>query len=80
LANRLKIVLRKCIYDNQSTFVSDRSILDNSMIVLEVVHHMKIIKRSRDKNVALKPNISKAYDRIDWLYLKEVMLKIRFAS
>jgi len=27
----------------------------------------------------LKLDISKAYDRIDWLYLKDVMLKMRFA-
>lgn len=27
----------------------------------------------------LKLDISKAYDRKDWLYLKDVMLKIRFA-
>ena len=80
LANRLKNVLHKCVSDNQSAFVSGRSILDNAMIAIEVIHHMKISKRLRDKNVALKLDISKAYDRIDWLYLKEVMIKMGFAS
>jgi len=69
LANTLKSVLHKCISDNQSASVPGRSILDNVMIAIEVVHHMKISKRSRDKNVALKMDISKAYDHIYWLYL-----------
>lgn len=80
LANRLKSILHKCISDNQSTFVPGRSILDNAMIAIEVVHYMKISRRSRDKNVALKLDISKAYDRIDWLYPKEVMIKMGFDS
>ena len=50
------------------------------MIAIEVIHHMKISKKVRDKNVALKLDISKAYDRIDWLYLKEVVIKMGFAS
>jgi len=80
LANRLKSILHKCILDNQSAFVLGCSILDNAMIAIEVVHHMKISRRSRDKNVALKLDISKAYDRIDWLYLKKVMIKMGFDS
>jgi len=50
------------------------------MIAIEVVHHMKISRRVRDKYVALKLDISKAYDRIDWLYLKNVMMKMGFAD
>jgi len=50
------------------------------MISIEVVHHMKANKRSRDKNVAFKLDINKAYDRIDWLYLKELMLKMSFVN
>lgn len=41
---------------------------DNAMIPIEVVHRMKVNKRSRDKIVVLKLDISKAYNRIDWLY------------
>ena len=78
LANRLKIILHKCISENQSAFVPERSILDNVMIAIEVVHHMKVSKKVRDKNVALKLDISKAYDIIDWLYLKEVMIQMGF--
>jgi hypothetical protein len=66
--------------DNQPVFVLGRSILDNAMISIEVIHHMKINKHMIDKNVALKHDISKAYDGIDWLYLKEFMIKIGFES
>ena len=76
LANRLKKIMHKCIYENQSVFVLERSILDNAMIAFEVVHHMKVSKKVRDKNVALKLDINKAYDRIGWLYLKEVMIQM----
>jgi len=54
LANRLKKILHKCISESQSAFVPERSIHDNAMIAIEVVHHMKVGKRVRDKNVALK--------------------------
>jgi len=80
LANRLKNIMHKCISKNQLAFVPRRSILDNVVIVIEVEHHMKVSKRVRDKNVDLKLDISKAYDRIDCLYLKKVMLQTRFAS
>ncbi|CAJ2674072.1 unnamed protein product [Trifolium pratense] len=79
LANRLKRVLDKCISDNQSAFVPDRSILDNAMVAIEVVHFMKSKTRGKLGNVDLKLDISKAYDRIDWDHLKEVMIKMGFS-
>ena len=62
LANRLKLVLQKCISDNQSAFVPGRSILDNAMVAIEVVHYMKLKTKGKQGNVALKLDISKAYD------------------
>jgi len=41
LVNRLKVVLDKCISDTQSAFVPGRSILDNAMAAIEIIHHMK---------------------------------------
>lgn len=65
LANRLKTILHKCISENQSTFVHGRPIPNNVMISLKVVHHMKVSKKNRDKNVALKLDISKDYEKIN---------------
>jgi len=74
-----KCISYKCICDNQSRFVTGRSILDNALVVFEVVRHMKRDWRKSNSNVALKFDISKAYNIIDWVYLKEVMLKLEFS-
>jgi len=80
LANRLKAVLSQCISDNQSAFVPSRSILDNAIISIEVIHFMKTKTRGNDMYVSLKLDISKAYDIIVWDYLREVMVKMGFDS
>jgi len=78
LANRLKKVLSQCISDNQSAVVPGRSILDNAMVAIEVLHFMKAKTCSQDRYVALKLDISKAYDRMDWRYLMVVLNKMGF--
>ena len=80
LANRLKTVLHKCISETQLAFVPGRSILDNALVAIELVHHMKTKTRVNERSVALKLDISKAYDRIDWSYLKNVMIKMGFSN
>jgi len=80
LANRLKLVLDKCISDSQSAFVSGRSILDNAMVAIEIIHYMKSKVKGKKWDVALKLDISKAYDRIDWSYLQRVMTKMEFSD
>jgi len=80
LSNRLKKVLYKCIVDSQSAFVPGRSILDNALVAIEVVHYMKTKTKGKEKSVALKLDISKAYDRIDWAYLRDVMSKMGFSE
>jgi hypothetical protein len=62
LANCLKQILHKCIADSQSAFVPGRSILDNALVAIELVHYMKTKTKGKDKSVALKLDISKACD------------------
>lgn len=64
---------------SQSTFVPDRSILDNALVAFEVIHHMKTDHRRSNNNVVLKLDTCKTYDRIGWVYMKEVMLKFGFS-
>jgi len=64
LANRLKKILPKIISDSQSAFQADKAISDNILVAFETLHHMK---RTTGKTgfMALKLDISKAYDRVE---------------
>lgn len=80
LANRLKLILPELISENQSAFVPGRNITDNVLVAFEVVHHMSKKNRGNDGEVALKLDISKVYDRVDWSYLKARMLEMGFCN
>lgn len=78
IANRLKSTLDQVISENQSAFMSGRLISDNVMIAYEVMHTLKRKRRGRDVYMALKLDMSKAYDRIEWSYLKAILTKMGF--
>ncbi|XP_045831521.1 uncharacterized protein LOC123922905 [Trifolium pratense] len=63
LANRLKICLDKCVSQEQSAFVEGRSILDNALIAIEVIHALKRKTTGRRGELALNIDINKAYDK-----------------
>lgn len=66
LANKLKLCLGDIISTNQSAFVPKRLITDNALIAFEIFHYMKRGGEGRDGSVALKLDMSKAYDRMEW--------------
>lgn len=78
LANRPKQILPKCIYETQSAFVEGISILDNALVTFEIIHHMKCKTKRKNGDVALKIDIRKAYDKVDWGYLRAVMERMGF--
>ncbi|GAU23341.1 hypothetical protein TSUD_237950 [Trifolium subterraneum] len=80
LANRLKCCLDKCVSQEQSTFVEGRSILDNALIATEVIHALKRKTQGRRGELALKIDISKTYDKVDWGFLRGVMTKMGFTD
>ena len=80
LANRLKIIFPGIIFENQSTFVPERSITDNILVAFEVVHHMKRKNYGQEGEVSLKLDISKAYDIVNWNFLRQRMKATRCFS
>ena len=80
LANRMKSVLSSIISENQSAFVLGRAITDNILTSAEIMHYLKRARQGKIGTAALKIDMSKAYDRIEWGYLKTMMLKLGFAE
>ena len=76
LANHLKIVLPNDIFDPQSAFVLGRLITDNTTVAFEMLHRMWNRRRGKVGHIAVKLDISKAYDRVEWEFLKKIMLRL----
>jgi hypothetical protein len=62
LANRMKKVLTEIISPNQSAFVPGRLITDNIIVAFEALHTMDVRLKGRKGFMALKLDMSKAYD------------------
>ena len=78
LANRLKQILSDIISPTQSAFVPGRLITDNVLVAYETLHTMHSQKKGKKGSLALKLDISKAYDRVEWPFLQGVMDKLGF--
>ena len=75
---RLKPFLSKLISSAQPAFVPGRSILDNVLTAFEMIHGMRRETHGRQGFAALKVDISKAYDKMNWQSLKLLLLKFGF--
>ena len=80
LANRLKKFLPSLITKHQSAFAKDRLISDNIMVAFETLHHMKQHNSGRHGFMAIKLNMIKAYDQVEWVYLERLMEKMGFCA
>ncbi|CAN0839533.1 Transposon TX1 uncharacterized 149 kDa protein [Linum grandiflorum] len=78
LANRMRRVMPKLISEEQSAFVAGRSIIDNVTVAFETIHSMKRRQTGKCGEVAVKLDISNAFDRVEWGYLEAVLRKVGF--
>lgn len=65
LANSLKRILGRIISNCQSAFVANRVITDNILISFETLHYMKSKRQGNTAYMALKLDMSKAYDKVE---------------
>ena len=76
----MKSILSKIIREIQNTFVLRRVIFDNIIVAHEMIHTMYTRKKGKNGFLAAKLDMSKAYDRIEWLYLEGVMRTLGFSN
>lgn len=69
ITDRLKGLMGKTISKHQGAFLEGRWIADNTVAAHEVVHK---VKRHRGKNglMMLKMDMKKAYDRMEWCFVR----------
>ena len=73
IANIIKSTLFCCISEEQFGFLEGKQIIDAIDIVQEALHSINV---KYIKALVLKLNLVKAYDRVDWGFLRLVLLHI----
>lgn len=68
MVKRLKNHLPEIISENQTAYTPGRIISDNVIIAHEVYHALKVSKRQSKSYMALKTDITNAYDRLEWRF------------
>ncbi|KAL5547845.1 hypothetical protein UlMin_003076 [Ulmus minor] len=79
LANRMRRVMDIIISQEQSAFIPGRLIYDNAIIGFECLHAIKR-RKSKKNYMALKLDMAKAYDRVEWEFIQKIMNKLGFSD
>ena len=77
--SKLRTVLHKLISPYQSAFIHNRWITENQVIVQEMLHSFKAGKM-KEGLMAIKLDHQKAYDRVNWSFIKVVLIKFGFSE
>lgn len=70
LTHRLTTIMSRIIDDSQSAFLPNRYILDNVVLGHELIDYSQ---HHKQQGVVIKVDFEKAYDKIHWDYLLEIL-------
>ncbi|KAL9668236.1 hypothetical protein QQ045_002614 [Rhodiola kirilowii] len=80
LASRLQPILDQVISPFQSAFIKGRIITDNLIVAHELAHFIKSTRDNKRFYASIKVDMIKAYDRVEWAFLRKLLLKMGFAA
>ena len=66
------------ISESQSAFQTDKAISNNILVAFETLHHMKTKKKGNLGFITMKLDMSKVYDRVEWIFFVKIMEKMGF--
>ena len=70
---RLRPYLDKLISPMQTTFVTGRKGIENIIIAQEIIHGLGK-KKGRTGYMALKIDLEKAYDKLEWSFIRDMLI------
>ena len=76
---RIRPLLDKLISLYQAAFVPGRKGVDNVIIAQELIHTISR-KKGNVGYMVIKIDLEKAYDRLEWSFIKEVLIAANFPS
>ena len=69
--------MNKLVSPLQTAFVLERKGIDNTIIIQELVHSISKTK-GKEGFMAIKINLEKAYDKLEWGFIRERLLSFNF--
>lgn len=79
ITNRMRACMDEIINEEQSAFVPGRLITDNVLVAFESVHTLRRRKKGKNHACAVKLDMLKAYDRVEWHYLEAILQRLGFS-
>ena len=79
VANRIKAILPYVVSPNQCSFVPGRHSSDNIIVAQEVIHSMRSMTGKKGF-FAIKIDLEKAYDRVNWRFLINCLQELNLPS
>lgn len=80
IANRMKSMLETTISQTQAAFVPKRLISDNVLLGFECIHALNNKRKGKVGQIAMKIDMSKTYDRVEWCFIRRIMDKLGFSK